>query len=179
VEGSRAEFTWIITPSASSSSNSNSNTENDYLISSSANPFALNFNDTSLRRSATGSSEEEALTFTVSMQKTVFPNADVAGDGAAVRCVYDEVVLEGTLFLKRQSTFPDPPSTTASAPSSSGSAGAEAEFKPWPYAVEVAQTAGGPPACYRVVDGRLGERVEIPGVGSGGECECRYRNFGT
>lgn len=185
--GALTTFTWIITSPSSSSSSSSSKSDptnplsptTDYLISSTPNPFALTFTNTTLRLTDAGL-ESEALIFSVPMQKTVIPNEDISGgDGSAAKCLYDETVFEGRVYTRRSKTYPPTPSDATSDGGRGGGGGSE--FEPWLYAVEIAQTISMAPECYKTLNGDLRDRIDLdaPAAGAGGECECGYRNFGT
>lgn len=168
-----ATFIWIIT------STGGDNNADEYLISTTANPFALTFTNATLRLVDRGL-ESEALMFRAPMQKIVAPNEDISSDGsgAASRCLYDETVFEGRLFTRRAKTYPSQDvNTTSGGQEEEG----REEFEPWPYALEAAQTINMEPKCFKTVNGKMGDRIEIAAgrSGGGGECECGYRNFGT
>ena len=171
--GALATFTWIIT-------SADNNTPNEYLISTTPNPFALTFTNATLRMVDMGL-ESEALTFRAPMQKIVVPNEDISrdSDGAASRCLYDETVFEGRLFTGRAKTYPTQ-DVNATSGGEQGEEGGD-EFQPWPYGLEMGQTVSMEPECFKMVNEKMSERIGLvaSGSGGGGECECRYRNFGT
>lgn len=116
------------------------------------------------------------------MQKVVIPNEDITGDGSAARCLYNDTRFEAKLYTKRAKTYPPTESEGDANSSANPPSATPAQFQPWPYAVEMAQTIGsgaGVPDCYKTMDGQLQDRIGLAGVSTGGECECGYLNFGT
>lgn len=161
--GSATIFNWIITPAAINSS--------DYLISSTNNPFALEFTNATLKLESAGESTE-AYTFQLDMQKVVVPSAPLTADGVTTNCFYNSTTFSATLYTKKASTY----SITNGTSSSSSQA-----FKPWPYAVEVSQVAdggNGTPDCYEVVNGNIGQRVTVGTEPVSQQCVCSYQNYG-
>jgi hypothetical protein len=162
--GADTTFNWIITPT----------TENgtDYVISSTNNPFALDFSNATLSMTNAGQSSE-AYRFSIDMQKTVMPNVTLTADGATTECFYNGTIFSAVLYTKKEKTYPAQNKTSPSA------AGA---YLPWPYAVEVQQVANGGagvPDCYKMINGNPGERVPIGIVPDTQTCQCLYENYGT
>ena len=162
--GADTIFNWIITPTADNSSN--------YLISTSNNPFALDFANVTLTLVDVGLNTE-AYTFSTNMQKIVMPTAPLTADGAATDCFYNGTIFSGRLYTKMGKTYPFGNMTS---PSGSNA------YQPWPYAVEAQQqTAGGSgvPDCYEMFNGNPGNHIDVPTVSSSQDCLCQYQNYGT
>ncbi|EON69428.1 hypothetical protein W97_08688, partial [Coniosporium apollinis CBS 100218] len=166
---SRATFQWIISSTDSSSQPS----ENSYIISSTPNPLTLSIPPTPLRLDFPGL-PNEAFSFWLYLPKEVTPRVAITDDGGAATCYYARTTFEATLYTKMPREYPP----------ASESGGAGEAFPEWPFAVSVRQVAGGDggtPECYRMVDGRRGERVE--GITAGemdgvrGACGCSYKNY--
>lgn len=178
-DGSITPFYWIIT---SSDDNPTSSNPAEYLISSTNNPFALAFSDTPLRLIDQGS-DREALSFTVPMQKIVFPDTDISGSGFASLCQYNDTLFSAKLYTKMEKTYPAPAASGAGAGGLSENNLSTTQFEDWPYAVEINQTVSGGrlvPDCYRVQNGKPVEQIQLAEDGiERAECACRYLNFGT
>ena len=183
-DGSLTSFDWIITSSADDPASAD---QAEYLISSSNNPFAFTFANTALRLVDAGS-DREALTFSVPMQKVVFPDSDISGNGYASLCRYNDTQFSVKLYMAKAKTYPSPSDRGANANNIDGAALAEedslpAKFRPWPYAVEINQTissGSGVPDCYRMQDQKPVEQILLTGdVSASAECACRYLNYGT
>jgi hypothetical protein len=162
--GADATFNWIITPATES--------ETDYVISSTNDPFALDFSNATLSLTNIGQSSE-AYRFSVNMRKTVIPNVTLTADGASTDCFYNGAIFSAVLYTKKAKTYPAQYQTPQSATGA---------YTPWPYAVEVQQVANGGagvPDCYKMINGNTGEHVPIGTEPDTQTCECRYQNYGT
>jgi hypothetical protein len=160
--GADTLFNWIITPTKENGT--------DYLISSTDNPFALDFDNATLSLTNQGQSSE-AYRFSVNMQKTVIPNVTLTADGAATDCFYNGTIFSAVLYTKKEKTYPAQNTTT---PSATGA------YPPWPYAVEVQQAANGGagvPDCYKMINGNPGEHVSIGNEPDSQTCQCVYQNY--
>ena len=105
------------------------------------------------------------------MQKTVIPNVTLTADGAATDCFYNGTIFSAVLYTKMEKTYP-PQNTT--------SPSATAAYPPWPYAVDVQQTADGGtgvPDCYKMVNGNVGEHVPVATEATSQTCQCQYQNY--
>ncbi|KAL9000180.1 MAG: hypothetical protein Q9169_001082 [Polycauliona sp. 2 TL-2023] len=153
-----ANFTWVITSSSPSS----------FAISSTSNPWSVEFPSTPLQK-VNPDTEEEHYHFTTSFDKTTVPSA-------GVQCQFNDTLLEGNLYTKKARNYPSP------SPAEPPSASSTDKFQPWPYAIDIQQTIGGgqdSPQCFRMQSGRLGDRI-INGrtpKGENEECSCEYKNF--
>lgn len=175
---SQATFDWIIkntsytyATNATVTSTPLTGTPANLTISSTDNPFALNFPEQSLTyHSAASNTTSTRLTFFFTLPKTVVPFTTITTDNAAAQCFFNNTVFSGTIYLS---------APRGSLPTSTMASSGEA----WPYAVEIAQSseAGSDvPDCYEVQDGKLGQRVEegVEALAEGsGECICEYANF--
>lgn len=162
--GADSTFNWVITPTAENGT--------DYVISSTNNPFALDFTNATLTMTDPGQSSE-AYRFSVNMQKMVIPNVTLTADGASTDCFYNGTMLSAVLYTKKEKTYPAQNKTSPST--------AEA-YLPWPYAVEVQQVASGGagvPDCYKMINGNTGEHVTVGTEPANQTCQCVYENYGT
>ena len=115
---------------------------------------------------ASADTSDQHYTFSVPLQKVVYPTVALTSDSATTECFYNNTMLTGNLYTNRTSTYPGDGVTKGD----------------WPYAVEITQsvTAGsGVPDCYKVVNGVAGESVNVASGADGGVCECGWRNDGT
>ncbi|KAG8533851.1 uncharacterized protein KY384_001592 [Bacidia gigantensis] len=149
---SKAQFNWIIASTA----------PNTFTISSTQNPFAIDFKDVPLSILDTGLATER-YTFRTTVPKTVFPSASFS-----TQCFYNSTLFSGNLYTKK------PPDTPPAAGGSTDMA-----FPDWKFAVDAAQSVGGGegvPDCYnggqRVTQGDLAEQK-----GAGDFCSCGYKNY--
>ena len=162
--GADTTFNWIITPTPENAT--------EYVISSSNNPFALDFDNASLSLIHQGQSSE-AYTFSINMQKTVIPNVTLTADGASTDCFYNGTMFSAVLYTKKKKTYPAQNTTL---PSGAGA------YPPWPYAVEVQQLANGSvgvPDCYKMINGNTGTHVPIGTKPESETCQCQYQNYNT
>ena len=163
--GAMTIFNWIISPK-----NDGSPT---FVISSSDNPFALDFSNATLTLVDAGLSTE-AYTFQVPMDKKVIPTTALTGDNSASICDYDDTTFSASLYTKMAMTYP-----AGSSAQTNSTVGA---FQQWPYAVSVQQVIGGGvnvPACYETMNGNQGNRISLETQPSQSTCRCTYQNFGT
>ncbi|MCJ1245969.1 hypothetical protein MMC30_003173 [Trapelia coarctata] len=160
--GALAVFSWVI-----------SGSPGHYLISSTNNPFAINFVNASLNL-VDANTPTERYTFTIPINKVVVPSTSITADNTMAACQFNNAQFQANLYTRMANTYP----SNSSSPSSDPISGVE----PWPYAVEVIQSIGGGanvPACYKVHDGNFGARVTgglVPQP-SGQNCNCTYKNF--
>ncbi|CAL8583476.1 hypothetical protein XPA_009100 [Xanthoria parietina] len=157
-----ANFTWVITSSSPSS----------FAISSTSNPWSVEFPSTPLEK-IKADTPEEHYHFTTTFDKTSIPS------GGGIQCQYNDTLLEGFLYTKKARSYPSP--SPAEPPSSSSAD----KFEPWPYAVDIRQSVGGgqnTPQCFRMQQaGGLGDRITegLTPKGENEECGCEYKNFGS
>jgi len=168
---SMATFNWIIAASGP-----------NLTISSTNNPFAIDFSNATLSLLDQGSTNER-YTFTTTVQKVVFPLFNV-------RCFYNTTQFTADLYTKKAKSYPSN-STSASAKSlpagaaePSGAAGAPAggAFVDWNFAVDATQSIGGGedvPECYNMNNGQTGSRVTSGYTvePAGDFCSCAYKNY--
>ncbi len=178
--GAMATFNWVITP-ADLQSLSSSN----YTISSTNNPFAVDFSNVSMLLVDIGLSSER-YTFSVPTKKIVIPSAAISRDNSMATCFYNDTTFQADLYTRMSRSYPPPASASSSAATSSSTAGsgdsASEGFKPWPYAIRVEETIGGGsnvPACYKTVNGNLGDRINdgITEEAQKNMCGCLYKNW--
>ena len=176
---SKAIFNWIISTAA----DSNSNPASDLLISSTDNPFAINFSNVSLVLRDNGTSNER-YTFSTTVIKSTFPSLNV-------RCDYNDTLFTADLYTSKPKSYPTNSASSASATSSAAtaaatgsSAGAPAggKFANWIYAVDATQSIGGGvdvPACFQYSNGQLGDAVTAGYTvqPSTDFCSCAYKNY--
>lgn len=177
--GALATFNWVIAQSSSG-----------YNISSTRNPFALSFTNTSLTLMDPGS-ENEHYTFSVLLDKYVVPSSTITSDGSMAGCFFNNTQLVANLYTNRASSYPANSNSSATATSSAtASTTASSEqglitsetFHPWPFAVDVIQSVpggAGIPDCYHVDHGNIGIRVApafLPQP-SHDSCACAYKNY--
>ena len=178
--GAMATFNWVIAqtdPKAPSPSN--------YSISSTDNPFALNFSNAPLQLLDLGLTTER-YTFSVTMNKTVLPSTAIANDNSMATCYYNNATFRANLFTKMPKTYPLPVSASGSAATPSPPAGdgtsVNQDYQPWPYAVRMEEYIGGGngvPSCYKTINGNIGDRITdgISPKGPENVCSCLYKNF--
>lgn len=175
--GSQAMFNWIITPAAGTAQQQQQNLS----ISSTNNPFAITFANTSLTLADAGTGNER-YTFTAqSVPKVVYPSANI-------KCYYNETTFSGDLYTKKSKTYPagsSSSSTTSSAATASSTAVGSSNqplFADWGFAVDATQSIGGGvdvPECYTWNNGVDGDRVTTGYTSEpvGSFCSCAYANF--
>ena len=174
--GAKATFNWIISGSPA-----------DLTISSTDNPFAINFANASLKL-VDGNTPNERYTFSIPNGKTVIPNGDITGKGLKSACQYNNTVLQASLYTRLSSTYnPDANATSATGTSIAATAvptSTTGTFQPWPHAVSVEQKINGGtdvPSCYEVQNGKRLDRI-LNGLDpqpSDSACSCLYKNYGT
>ncbi|KAM0806381.1 hypothetical protein BDR22DRAFT_27731 [Usnea florida] len=175
---SQAIFNWII-----SSNSADSNSASDLLISSTDNPFAINFSNVSLTLRDNGTSNER-YTFSTTVIKQTFPKLNV-------RCDYNDTLFTADLYTSKPKSYPNNSTSSASTTSSAvtaaatdASAGAPAggNFASWDFAVDATQSIGGGvdvPSCFQYKNGQLGD-PDTAGYTvqpSTDFCSCAYKNY--
>ncbi len=163
-EISAITFNWIIESSESSPSN--------YSITSSENPFAVEFKSVPLRLLDQGTPTERFV-FQLETDKIVLPDGSIGNDPSRASCYYNGTTFDAALYTRRSKT-----DASASAPPPPAPAGGTA-FRPWPYAVQVVQSISGRPnvpTCYKLVNGRRGDQLDVR-IGASGMCSCRYQDL--
>ncbi|CAF9943837.1 MAG: hypothetical protein ALECFALPRED_001470 [Alectoria fallacina] len=172
-----ATFNWII-----SAADADSNSGSNLTISSTNNPFSIDFSNATLTLADAGT-DNERYTFSTTVQKDVFPSF-------GVKCDYNDTLFSADLYTSKPKSYPSN-STSASATSSAaaaaasgGAAGAPAggAFANWNFAVDATQSIGGGvdvPACYTLNNGEPGDRVTsgynvMPAADF---CTCAYKNY--
>lgn len=178
---SQATFNWII--SESNSPSDPSSAASSLTISSTDNPFSIDFSNATLTLVDAGT-ENERYTFTTIVRKSVFPTF-------SVRCDYNDTRFTADLYTSMPKSYPSNSSSSASATSSAatamatdGAAGAPAggRFAEWKYAVDATQSVGGGvdvPACYTWQNGQVGSRVTTgyDAMPAADFCSCAYKNY--
>ncbi|SLM37960.1 hypothetical protein LPUS_07971 [Lasallia pustulata] len=167
-----ATFSWVITASATSRGN--------YTISSTENPFAINFVNASLRL-LDANAATERYHFRVPINKTVVPSAAITSDNQMANCFFNGTIFEANLYTKLPKTYP-PASSSGTSAAASPSSTPGGAFGSWPYAVEVTQTIGGGngvPDCFEVVNGNPGAQITagLAAQAAGEMCSCAYKNY--
>lgn len=169
---SEATFNWIINSTGPS-----------FTISSTNNPFAIDFDNATLSL-VDGGSDNERYTFTTMVQKAVFPTFNV-------KCYYNTTQFTGNLYTKRAKSYP--PSSSAAATSSAAAAAASSGpvgmaagggFANWNFAVDATQSVGGGqdvPACYNynANNGQVGSIITTgySVMPAADFCSCAYKNY--
>ena len=173
---SQSIFNWIISATGPGSSP-------NFTISSTDNPFAIDFFNATLNLLDAGS-DQERYKFTTTLQKAIFPSF-------GVKCFYNETQFTADMYTKKPKSYPansTSPSSSASATLSASttapSAGAPpgGNFGEWGYAVDATQSIGGGvdvPACYDYSNGQIGDRVTDGYSVEPAEefCSCAYKNY--
>jgi hypothetical protein len=177
---SQATFNWVITNTSAiyatnrTSLVSDSGVPANLTISSTNNPFALTFTNTSLTYISPSSNKTATrYTFSVTLPKTVVPTPAITTNNAASECFFNSTVVTGSIYLDASRSYPagDLAESTALG-----------GFQQWPYALEISQVSPGGqgvPDCYEIANGGLGDRITtgLSAESSGSECVCEYRNF--
>ena len=171
-------FNWIITnTSATYLSNStlpptsSTGLSTNLTISASNNPFSITFTNQSLTYLNTNA--QPRYEFSFEMSKQVVPTTALTSDNSASTCFYNSTLLSATLYLSATTPQISYPNSSTAGPDS---------YEAWPYSLRVRQVAAGGgdvPACYKTVNGVVGERVSEGFLDQGGgeECICDYANF--
>ena len=168
--GSQAPFNWII-----STTNTNPVSSPSFAISSTNNPFSIDFKKATLTLLDQGL-DTERYSFKTIVPKTVFPASSFS-----IQCFYNETQFSANLYTKKPKTAPPVPAASSSA-MANVAASSSTDFAEWKFAVEATQSIGGGvdvPDCYRydnngkpvgkVTEG-YAERAE------GQFCSCAYKN---
>lgn len=143
-------------------------------ISSSGNPFTINFTDQALTYISPSSNSTSArYTFSFTMDKAFNPPVSLSSDNTATQCFFNQTTFTGTLYLSAARNFPDQDSSSSSAASN----GIQ-----WPYAVNITSSSPGgqdTPACYEYQNGAIGARIEagLTPQPVDSQCLCGYQNF--
>ncbi|MCJ1439338.1 hypothetical protein MMC27_008730 [Xylographa pallens] len=158
-----ATFNWIIAGS-----------ENSLTISSTDNPFAINFADVPLTVADKGTANERYL-FSVPNNKVVIPSASITTDNSMATCQFNNTQLQASLFTRIPSSYPSNSSASSTGNITGG-------FQPWPFAIQVSQSINGGvdvPACFEVINGNLGEPITngLSAKSSQDFCSCVYKNY--
>lgn len=169
----QATFNWII-----SAADANSSSASNLTISSTDNPFAIDFSNATLTLVDSGT-DNERYTFSTTVQKAVYPAFNV-------KCDYNDTLFTADLYTNKPKSYPSN-STSASATSSAASATSSAAatsgaFANWNYAVDATQAIGGGvdvPACYSLNNGQPGDRVTsgYDVMPAADFCSCAYKNY--
>lgn len=173
----QATFNWII-----SAADSNSSSGSNLTISSTDNPFVIDFSDAPLTLADAGT-DNERYTFSITVAKAVFPSFNV-------KCDYNDTQFTANLYTNKPKSYPGnstsatPTSSAAGAAATGGAAGAPAggAFANWNFAVDAEQSIGGGvdvPACYSLVDEEPGNRVTAgyDVMPAADFCSCAYKNY--
>ncbi|KAL8733021.1 MAG: hypothetical protein Q9166_002419 [cf. Caloplaca sp. 2 TL-2023] len=163
-----ANFTWVITHSSN----------DNFAISSTDNPWSVNFDSTPLTKVDVGT-ENERYRFSTELNKITIP---IIG----VNCYFNGTTLEGNLYTTKARNYPfssDTMNTTSSTAPAKLTPASSNNFQPWPYAIDIRQSVGGGqnvPQCFRLDrNNQPGDRITegiIPRPESS-ECSCEYKNF--
>ena len=184
--GSRAQFNWEIRLDDSAIM-SPTNNNNNFSISSTANPFTIGFKDVPLQLLDQGL-DTERWAFQTTLQKVVFPKANFG-----VKCYYNSTLFAANLYTKKaKDNVPTPSSSSRlfrrdphAGPSPLDKRQDQGQFKEWDYAIDATQSIGGGtgvPDCYEY-DGakpdEVGKRVTkgYEGKTAGDFCSCVYGNW--
>ena len=166
-----ATFNWIIAAFRS-----------NFTISSTDNPFAIDFSNATLTLMDRDTSNER-YTFTTTVQKVVFPSF-------SVKCFYNTTQFTADLYTRKAKSYPSNSTSASATTSTSGAAetngapGAPADgsFANWGFAVDATQSIGGGvdvPECYNLYNGQTGSRVTsgYSAEPAGDFCSCAYKNY--
>lgn len=159
---SAATFDWIIQPESLGSQ--------QYLISSTNNPFSLVFTNASLTLLDADLSTER-YTFQINMNKPVVPGAALTESNTATTCYFNQTTFEGTLYTHMTKTYGQNSSSNNTGDS----------FIPWPYAASVTQSANAGsnvPECFDTKGAQIGNFTVQAAQTGGQTCDCMYMNFG-
>jgi len=155
-----ATFNWIISAGSKPST---------YVISSTDNPFAIEFQDISMTLKDAGNSSEHYW-FQITMDKQVSPSQAIAPDNSAATCFFNGTTFTGYLYTKISSGYP---------PNGQSTGG---KYPQWPFAVRAEQTMSGGegvPDCYQTNNGNLGKQIPLNATAFGNLCDCLYMNYLT
>lgn len=165
-----ATYQWIIIDSGSLSSP-------NLTISSSDNPFNVEFSNAPLTLVDPGSSLER-FTFTAHFNKVVVPSP-------GIYCYFNNTILEGALYTKRaKSALPKGSGSKKRSVAQATTLDdvAHNTFEEWKYAVQATQSIGGGstvPECFHMTNGVRGERASDGITPRAPEdlCSCVYQNY--
>ena len=168
--GSEAQFNWII-----STTNSTPISSPNFTISSTNNPFSIDFTNTSLILMDAGQ-DTERYSFTTTVPKIVYPTTSLS-----IKCFYNQTQFSGNLYTKKPKTAPSGAAAASSTSTASAAASTGDAFAEWNFAVEATQSIGGGvdvPDCYQYNNGQTGARVTqgYEERDAGQFCSCAYKN---
>lgn len=164
-----AKDQWIIIDSGSPSSP-------NLTISSSDNPFNVEFANASLTLVDADSSSER-YTFTAHFNKVVVPTP-------GIYCYFNNTMIEGNLYTKRAKSGPSNMSGSSMSSAAQPTAAERVTsntYQEWKYAIQNTQSIGAGstvPECFHMNNGVRGERA-----GNGTKphtndtCRCVYQNY--
>lgn len=165
-----ATYQWIIVDSGSQSIP-------NFTVSSSNNPFNIEFANASLTLVDQNSSSER-YTFSAHFNKVVVPSP-------GIYCYFNKTTISGNLYTKRAKSGPPKSSgsSTTSAAQPTATSAASNSFEEWKYAVQTTQSIGGGsmvPECFHMNNGVRGERASdgIEAQAPQDMCSCVYQNYG-
>ena len=169
---SEAQFNWIIT-----ATNSTPTASPNFTISSTSNPFSVDFANASLQLMDQGMPTER-YTFKTQVQKIVYPTKSFT-----IKCFYNDTQFSANLYTKKLRTLPlnNAPSPSSSAAAATAT-GTSASYADWKFATDATQSIGGGvdvPDCYRYSNGQTGEKITqgYQEQASTEFCSCAYKNF--
>ncbi|KAL9121884.1 MAG: hypothetical protein Q9187_001565 [Circinaria calcarea] len=170
----KATFNWVI---AAASSDLTSN--NQYTISSSNNPFAINFANAAMVL-VDVNTPMERYSFSIRLDKTVVPSAPITKNNSIASCFYSNTLFQGSLYTRMSNTYPA--SINSSSVSSTMGTASSSNFEPWPYAAEISQSISGGsrvPECYEGINSNLGDRITdgFTAQPDTDACSCLYKNY--
>ncbi|KAL8710783.1 MAG: hypothetical protein Q9225_007231 [Loekoesia sp. 1 TL-2023] len=159
-----ANFTWVITKS-----------EDGFSVSSTSNPWSINFDNTPLTMVDAGT-DDERYQFNTTLNKITVPSI-------GVNCFFNDTTMEGNLYTKKPQNYTVSGTSTSFAATATAPASSN-DFQLWPYAVDVRQTIGGGqtvPECFRIQNNQRGDRITdgIVPQSASSICSCEYKNFGS
>ena len=155
-----ATFNWIISSDSSGS----------YQVSSTHNPFSINFTNTDLTLLDEGQ-DSERYHLQLEITKTVSPSSSITDDGSSVECDYDNTSLQAFLYTKMAKTYPD---------TEYGDPTGDPSYPTWPWAVRVEQSVGGGqgvPSCKTSSGDQVTDGLDAQDPSS--LCSCLYKNWRT
>jgi len=138
---------------------------NNYTISSSANPFAITFSNLSLSLIDAGTAIER-FTFSYTYDKLVIPSTAITNDNTQAECYFNGTTMSAALYTKRNTSTGSVNATTKGGP-----------WTNWPYAAEVNETRSGGanvPNCYEQPGTPITTGLASQPTSS--SCGCYYRN---
>ncbi|PSK53859.1 hypothetical protein B9Z65_7665 [Elsinoe australis] len=175
-----ALFNWFITGASQGFPSNVSSPKTDasgiptsLKISSSRDPFSIPLRNQSL--TFVNDNNNPRYTFNFPYAKTVVPSTALGTNNAASTCYFNQTQFSATLYLSDTRALDYPGQDLSSSSQVQGG------YPKWPYAVEVREMSGSGqdvPACYEMVNGALGERIDsLTPQSSSSQCSCNYRNF--